>query len=48
VTAVGVPVYGPDGVVIAAISIASISDRMGKKRVADIVKTTQEKIIDHH
>jgi DNA-binding IclR family transcriptional regulator len=39
VTAVGVPVYGPDGTVIAAISVAGISERMDKERSAEIAET---------
>ncbi len=45
VTGVGVPVYGPDGAVIAAISVASISERMDKGRAADIAEAIQKKIL---
>ena len=39
VTGVGVPVYGPDDNVIAAISVASISERMDLERAAEIADT---------
>lgn len=45
VTGVGVPVYGPDGAVIAAISVASISERMDKGRAAEIVETIRDSVV---
>ncbi len=45
VTGVGVPVYGPDGTVIAAISVAGISQRLDKRRAAEIATTIRKIVV---
>ncbi len=41
-SAVGVPVYGPEGDVVAALSVAAISQRMGDDRRREIVQALQK------
>jgi DNA-binding IclR family transcriptional regulator len=48
VTGVGVPIYGPDGVIIAAISVASISERMNRERAAEIAKMIHSSLVFDH
>ncbi len=41
-SSIGVPVLGTDGMAVAALSVASVSDRLGKERSAWVVATLQE------
>ncbi len=45
VTGVGVPVYGPEDTVIAAISVASISERMDPERASEIAAMIRHSVV---